>query len=151
MVRRGWPAVLGGLLAAVCPAVLFATAGPLGGAVGTVAFAGWLLSPMYGFAVGQAGLLLVATVDTPLLRLAGMEGALFLLLIAGLIRQWTPVEVPVFLLTVTALAGGVGAGVYSGVPTLQLAAALLGAIAISAYALHRYELMAMGLVGEVAE
>lgn len=149
MFRSDGHGILGGLLVTACPIVLFATAGLPGGAVATVAVGGWLLAPVYGFAAGQVGLLLVATLDTPLFRLAGMEGALFLLLIAGLIRQRDFVGIPVFLLAAMVFAGGTVIGVYSGIPTWQLATAFLAAIAVSAYALYRYELVAMGLVEAV--
>lgn len=151
MARRNWSVALGGLLAAACPAVLFTTAGPLGGAVGIVAVAAWLLSPPSGFAVGQAGLLLVASTDLPLSRLVGMEAALGLLLIAGLVRRREPIAVPAFLLTATVLAAGIGIGIYMDAATWQLAVGLLSFLGIAAYVLHRYELVAMSLVGEVTE
>jgi FtsH-binding integral membrane protein len=149
-VRDRWTST-GTVLALACPGSLFAIDGPVGAAIGVLALLAWVVAPVYGFAVGQLGLVVV--VPEPALgpRLAAAEGAVAVLLVAGLIRRRSPWSVPAFFVAALGLTGAVVAGIVFGVETWHLAAVLLGVTALASYLLHRYELVALGLVNDTGE
>lgn len=135
------------VLVALCPAALGILGGPLGAAVGAVAAVGWLAGPVFGFGVAQVGLVLVVQSPVDPLRLAALQAAVALLLLAGLrgVAGATRVAVT-FVVVAVVLAGGTLAAIGAAVAPGAVAATLAGVVGLTAYLLHRYELVALGLV-----
>lgn len=135
------------LLVAVCPAALLVLAGPVGAAIGVLAAVVWLTGPVFGFAAAQFGLVLVVEVPVAPLRLAALQVAVGSLLVAGLADVEGSARVGgLFVVLAILLGGGALGAIDAGVGTVEVAAALVGVVAVSGYLLHRYELVALGLV-----
>lgn len=141
-----------GVLVALCPVGLFVLGGPAGGAVGVAAALVWLAGPLYGFAVGQLGLVLVVDQPVPTERVAALQAAVFVLLLAALLRTdrsaWPTVAFGGLAL---GIGGGVLLAVGAGVGSVPVAAALVVTVAAGAYLLHRYALLALGELGPAAD
>lgn len=143
--------VLAALLALACPAVLFVVVGPVAGLAGGLAFLAWLFAPVYGFALGQFGLLVAVPGAAISPRFAVAQEALFVLLVLGLVRhRQSALGVLALVVLALALVTAVLVGIARGVGTLPLAGGLVGVVALASYLLHRYELVAMGLVADEA-
>ncbi|MFB6130400.1 MAG: hypothetical protein ABEJ28_06230 [Salinigranum sp.] len=134
----------------------FVLLGGLGGALGAAAVAlAWYFLPVeYAFVAGQVVLAaLVAPGGVPTaapvgpVPIVGVEAALWALLAASL---WdvagTPRATVVFGVLSAAAGGGAWVAAASGTATWAVAGALVCAFAVAAYGLHRYELVALGLV-----
>lgn len=146
---RGVDADAATVLVGLCPLGLLILGGPVGGVVGLAAAVLWVHSPVYGFAVGQLGLVLVVEQPVAPGRLAALQAAVFLVLLAGLLRGKSSHRPPLaFVVLALVLGGGVVAGIDAGLGTPTLAGILVVAIGIASYLLHRYERVALGLVGE---
>lgn len=144
--RPGIGDVLTGLAALSCPAVLFVVIGPLGAVAGVAAVLVWLVAPVYGFALGQFGLLAAVPELTVSTQFVVAQEALFVLLVVGLVRQrQSALDVLAFIVIASALITAVLFGVARGVDTVRLAGGLIVLVALASYGLHRYELVVMGL------
>lgn len=149
--KPDWTTVVPTVVALACPAVLFVAAGPFAAAAGGAGVLVWLAAPVFGFAVGQFGLLAAQPSLAVGPRLALVQGALFVLLVAGIIRDAPSLsELGAFCVFAVVLAGGVFAGLGVAVESLPLAATLVVTVALLVYLLHRYELLVLGLVDERA-
>jgi len=137
------------VLALCCPVVLFLGAGLAGGFVGVLGVGLWLLAPVYAFVLAQLALLLVVPEWPGTRQLAVLEGGVALLLLAQLVHERVDRRsVAVFVATALILTGALAVGVGSEVPTWQLSVALLVALSLAAYGVHRYELVLLGLVAD---
>ena len=99
------------------------------------------------FAVGQLLVLLVLTRESGPLAVALAEGALALVLVAGLVRTGDPVRAVATFATLS-VAGAAALWLALGAADALwlVALGLVLAVAALAYGLHRYERVALGLV-----
>lgn len=135
------------VLVALCPAALGILGGPVGAAVGVLAAVGWLAGPVFGFGVAQVGLVLVVRPPVDPLRLAALQVAVALLFLAGLREvEGAPRVAVTFVVLAVVLGGGTLVAIAADVAPGAVAATLAGVVAVTAYLLHRYELVALGLV-----
>lgn len=135
-------------LVAGCPLVLAVVGGPVGGVVGVVAAVVWVGGPVYGFAAAQFGLLLVVEAPADPLQLAALQVGAGTLLVAGLRSGADSWRVTVAFVALSGvLGGGVGVALDAGVAPIVVGAVLVGFVAVAGYLIHRYELLALGLVG----
>lgn len=140
------PTALGAVGLGATAVALGVTAGPLGLVAGLViAGLGVVVSPIAVFGLGQAVVLVLLPSPTPL-QLALLEGALFIALVAPATRTR-----PTRLVTLSALLFAVsGTLVWYGsqVVGLQVTGlALLLAVGLLMYGIHRYERVVLGLAG----
>lgn len=140
-----------GYLATV--AALFVVAGPAGvGAALAVAAVGLFAGPLNAFIVGHV--VLLAVLPSPPLHLGIAEGGFSVLLLAAAFeetrsRRTVALTGGVFMVLVGVLAITLSAEL----SLLGVAATLLGVVGAAGYALHRYELVQLGLIedGEVGQ
>lgn len=143
---------LDGFAIAVAAAALWVALGPLGlGVAVAVAVVLVSVSPVYAYAVGQLGFVILATTvhgDVPVAGVGAAQVGLGAVLAATLLDRWPfrTAALAVGVLVVSAVGLGAAAAVE---PLWHGAAILAGLYAVLAYTLHRYELVRLGLVGEV--
>lgn len=139
-------AALPSLAALAVPAILFVVAGPVGAVAGGAALLVWYAAPVYGFAVGQFGLVAAMPNAAVSPTFLAAQAALFAFLALGLLRTRRSIdELVAFVVAAVALVVGVLFGLARGIETMLLAGGLVGVVAVGCYVLHRYELVVMGL------
>lgn len=107
----------------------------------------WALAAPGAVALGHVVALLVPPGDLSLPALALMEGGLALVLVSSLLYGGAPGRVVVAFLAVLAGLVATAVGGPRATPRLWLVALAVGlAVATLSYALHRYELVRLGLV-----
>lgn len=148
-IRRRLPTVLVSASAlAIVAAALWTTVGVASIGITAVVAIVWLLvSTPYAVAVG--GLLAAILAPEAGLFDALAVGSLVVLFAADLLIEWPARTAVVGLVMLLSSTAGLAAVWYSE-PLWAAAAVLLGAFALLAYAVHRYELVRLGLVGEAA-
>lgn len=146
MVAVPSPAVGGRGLAFVGTVGGLAVAGGVPGAVvGVGAFLAVLIAPVFGFALAQFGLVLVLAPGTPPSSVGVAQVGLFAALFGATAHDDTSaIDAGLYAALAIAAGGLVWGGLQTGL--WQGAAALCGAVALVAYGLHRYELVALSLV-----
>lgn len=142
-VSRSW---LGGLGAVGVAAILGLIAGPLGFVAGGILLLCWLVVPtVFVFALGQ--LLVVAVLTEPSLEtIALVEAGFVLILLDSVPRVWRR---HVGMITIGGAVGlsWMALGIERQTDALWPAAlVLVGAVALSSYMIHRYELVRLNLV-----
>jgi hypothetical protein len=142
------PTLLGGFGLLATLFALTLTVGPLG-LLGGVIFtlAALFVSPVVGFALGQA--ILLALLPTPTLaQLALVQAALFLVLLDPVGTDPTTAfesgSLAVVLLVISGVAVWLAADIFG---LLETAAGLTLVLAFVSYAIHRYEQVSLGLAG----
>ncbi len=128
------------------------TAGPLGVVTGVVVGAAWYLLPLpHAVALGHVALIAVASPDTAIGPLLVTEAGLLAILFSPLPREDDPLRGGLVLLLALAVLVGLVVLMRAWGASLPLVALALVAVAATlAYAIHRYELVALGLL-EVSE
>lgn len=143
--RRPWPAY--GALA-ILTVALGLTIGPAGVLAGLATAAAWYaLGVPYALAAGHV-ILVAGTPGLELPTIVLVELAFLVLLVASVGRTPAP-----RVAGVVVLVAGLGLGALAGATLLAqelwvAAVVLVGTIALVAYAVHRYELVRLGLVTE---
>ena len=144
---RRWPTLVA---LAVLTGALTVLAGPTGAVAGLATALTWyVLGTPYALAAGHV-VLAAAFPD-------GIDAATFLLvelafvavLLAAVVRSKTAVGDALAVLATAAAFVGIGWLVAGAQPLWIAAGTLLIAVALAAYALHRYELVRLGLVPEI--
>ena len=138
---------LPGLAVAVAAVALVATGGLRGVPIAAALVGVWRLAEApYTFAVGQVGL--VVGLDGGLTATATAQAALIATLVVDVVAG-RPTDVAVETVGVTgAAAGGLLAVYLSAEGTILTAGLLLVATGLAVYTVHRYERLALDLVGE---
>ena len=148
--RRDWPSIaaLGWVVA-----VLAAIAGPSGAVAGLATAGAWYaLGTPYAIAVGTVVLAATGAGTEPdAVTVGGVTVAFLALVLAPAVRSDRPVAEGAAAIASTATLAGAAWYLGRTQPLWLAAAALCGCLALAAYALHRYELVRLGLVPEAAD
>jgi hypothetical protein len=146
-VRRRLPnALVSGSALAIVAAALWTTIGVAGiGITALVALAWLLVSTPYAVAVGGLLIAVLATGGGLFDLLA--VGSLLTMFAADLLVEW-PARTASVGVAALVTTGAVLAAVWRSEPLWAAAVALLGAFMLLAYAIHRYELVRLGLLEE---
>ncbi|MFP9191308.1 hypothetical protein ACLI4Q_06570 [Natrialbaceae archaeon A-CW1-1] len=135
-------------IACVLPIAAFTlTGGPVGFFMGVVTVAVWVtLGTPYALAVGHVGIVLTFTAGVDPITLIAIEVGFVALLISPLIRA--RIRLRSAAVSIAVVAGGVGL-VWLTLEAASLwlvAAVTVGFLAVVSYAIHRLELVTLGLV-----
>ncbi|MDS0300299.1 hypothetical protein NDI76_16250 [Halogeometricum sp. S1BR25-6] len=107
----------------------------------------WVVFPVeYAIAAGQVGIVSVAAAPLPLTVLVGVEAGLTLLLAGALVTAAASLTASAaWLLAYVGVAGGIWYVVGGPWQVWHVAVLLWAVVAVGGYALHRYELVSLGL------
>lgn len=139
------------LAVVVVTAALWYALGPFGLAIGgIVAITSTLASPVYAFGVGQVLFVVLATTiagGLPQESLVVAQAGLAALLLVILVGHWP--RRTAIVTTIGFIAAAVGFATLYTLEPIWLGAAILAVgYAVTAYTMHRYELVRLGLVTE---
>lgn len=142
-----WDRAVSGLAVAVAAVALVATGGLRGVPIAAGLVAVWLLAGApYAFVVGQVGL--VVGLDGGLTATSAAQAALIAMLVVDVVTGRST-DIAVETVGVTGAAvGGLLAVYLSAEGTILTAGLLLVATGLAVYTVHRYERLALDLVGE---
>lgn len=124
-------------------------AGPLGAGLGVAVGVLWLLTPGWlTYAAAHVGALAVVPVGTPFADLALVEAGLLLVLFDSFGRTGSPMRSFAVALAAFTLLAGASVATYLSTDLIWAGAVVaLGLGAVLSYTVHRYELVALGLIG----
>ncbi len=121
--------------------------GPIGILAGiATALVGYLFGTPYAFALGHVALAAVVPIGIDPISVIIVEAAFVAVLLAPLRRTTSPVALVGVALASTLVIAGTTWLVVNSQPTALAALTVLGCLAIAAYALHRLEIVRLGLV-----
>ncbi|ELZ08715.1 hypothetical protein C478_17556 [Natrinema thermotolerans DSM 11552] len=121
--------------------------GPIGILAGTAtALVGYLFGAPYAFALGHVALAAIAPIGIDPISIVVVEAAFVAVLLAPLRRTTNPITLVGVALASTLVIAGIAWLVADSQSTALAALTVLGCLAIAAYALHRLEVVRLGLV-----
>ncbi|WP_299263328.1 hypothetical protein [Halorientalis sp.] len=136
-------------VAVLCPLALFLVAGVPGGVLGVFGVSVWLFAPVNAFVITQLGVLALVPAWPGVPTALGLESGIAALLLAEVLREQADWRAGgVFVLLAVVLGGGTVVSLEAGVESWVVALVGVGTIGLTCYGLHRYELLALGLISE---
>lgn len=136
---------LGGVTALLAVGALAVLGGPIGAGAGLALLAAWyVFGPLPAFAIGQVAVVALAG-DWSVASIAAAQLAVFAMLVAPDLASPHGRRLAAATAAGATLLGAVTYGAQSGWETTWTSAVVLGGlVALAAYGLHRYELLATG-------